>query len=125
MMVKLKSDESRNTGAASTVTAASPTTIRGARLQRLRALLGQSVSAISDQGFFALGNFAITTILARQMSQASFCYFSTAFAAFLLLSTFYCAFIVDPMLVYGVSTAKTMQCSYVRKVVALHCRARW
>lgn len=122
MMATLKSDESQNTSAVSTETTASPATIRGAGLQRLRGLLSQSVSAISDQGFFALGNFAVTTILARQMSQASFGYFSTAFAAFLLLSTFYCAFIVDPMLVYGVSTAKTMQRSYVGKVVSLHWR---
>lgn len=89
---------------------------------RLRDLFGQSASAISDQGFFALGNFAVNTILARQMSQAAFGTFSSAFAAFLLLSTAYCAFVIDPMLIYGVSTASELQRSYVRRVVSLHWR---
>src|ERR1700676_2397687 len=88
-------------------------TIGGVGRQRLRAIVSQSASAISDQGFFALGNFAITTILARQMSQASFGHFSAAFAAFMLLSPVYCGLISDPMLVYGASTAKRTQRSYV------------
>lgn len=91
-------------------------------LQRLRGLFSQSASAISDQGFFALGNFAISTILARQMSQAAFGQFSSAFAAFILLSTGYCAFVMDPMLVYGMSKANDRQRSYVRRVVSLHWR---
>lgn len=90
---------------------------------RVRDLFGQSASAISDQGFFALGNFAINTILARQMAQATFGRFSAAFAAFLLLSTVYCAFVIDPMLIYGVSTASGLQKSYVRRVVSLHWRS--
>lgn len=90
---------------------------------RLRDLFGQSASAISDQGFFALGNFAINTILARQMAPATFGRFSAAFAAFLLLSTVYCAFVVDPMLIFGVSSAIGLQKSYVRRVVSLHWRA--
>lgn len=89
---------------------------------RLRGLFSQSASAISDQGFFALGNFAMSTILARQMSQAAFGQFSSAFAAFILLSTGYCAFVVDPMLVFGMSKANNRQRSYVRRVVALHWR---
>src|ERR1700686_4185344 len=80
-------------------------TMGGMGLQRLRGVFSQSASAISDQGFFALGNFAITTILARQMSQATFGEFSSAFAAFIPLSTVYCAFVVDPMLVFGASKA--------------------
>jgi O-antigen/teichoic acid export membrane protein len=91
-------------------------------LHRLRGLLSQSASAISDQGFFALGNFAISTILARQMSQAAFGQFSSAFAAFILLSAGYCAFVVDPMLVFGMSKANDRQRSYVRRVVSLHWR---
>src|SRR5580700_1145252 len=78
-------------------------------LSRLRVLFSHSVSAIGDQGFFALGNFAVSTILARQMSQTAFGQFSAAFAAFILLSTMYCAFVVDPMLVYGVSKANNRQ----------------
>ncbi len=91
-------------------------------LQRFRGLFSQSASAISDQGFFALGNFAMSTILARQMSQAAFGQFSSAFAAFILLSTGYCAFVVDPMLVFGMSKANDRQRSYVRRVVSLHWR---
>lgn len=91
-------------------------------LRRLGGLFSQPVSAISDQGFFALGNFAVSTILARQMSKESFGQFSSAFAAFLLLSTIYCAFVVDPMLVYGVSRASDRQRSYVRRVISLHWR---
>jgi O-antigen/teichoic acid export membrane protein len=90
--------------------------------RRLRGMFSQSASAISDQGFFALGNFAVSTILARQMSQTAFGQFSAAFAAFILLSTIYCAFVVDPMLVYGVSKAHDRQHSYLRRVVALHWR---
>lgn len=97
--------------------------IRGMGRQRLCAVVSQSVSAIGDQGFFALGNFAVTTILARQMSKASFGHFSAAFAAFMLLSPVYCGLISDPMLVYGASTAKGSQRSYVRQVVSLHWRA--
>jgi O-antigen/teichoic acid export membrane protein len=89
---------------------------------RLRGLFSQSASAISDQGFFALGNFAMSTILARQMSQAAFGQFSSAFAAFILLSTGYCAFVVDPMLVFGMSKANDRQRSYVGRVVSLHWR---
>lgn len=98
------------------------TFFREARL-RLPNSLGKSASAISDQGFFALGNFAVNTILARQMSQVAFGRFSAAFAGFLLLSTVYCAFVVDPMLIYGGSAASGLQQSYVRRVVVLHWRA--
>ena len=91
-------------------------------IRRFRGLFSQSASAISDQGFFALGNFAMSTILARQMSQAAFGEFSSAFAAFILLSTGYCAFVVDPMLVFGMSKANDRQRSYVRRVVSLHWR---
>jgi O-antigen/teichoic acid export membrane protein len=94
----------------------------GMGLRRFRGLFSQSASAISDQGFFALGNFAISTILARQMSQATFGEFSSAFAAFILLSTVYCAFVVDPMLVFGASKANDRQRSYIRRVVSLHWR---
>lgn len=97
-----------------------PRTIGGVGLPRLRAVLGHSASAISDQGFFALGNFAVSTILARQMSETAFGQFSAAFAAFILLSTVYCPFVVDPMLVYGVSIANGGQRSYVRRVIKLH-----
>src|ERR1700692_738526 len=69
-------------------------------IRRFRGLFSQSASAISDQGFFALGNFAMSTILARQMTQAAFGQFSSAFAAFILLVTGYCAFAVDPMWVF-------------------------
>src|SRR3954462_5547887 len=93
-----------------------------AGLRRVGNIFSQPVSAISDQGFFALGNFAVSTILARQMSKGAFGQFSAAFAAFLLLSTIYCAFVVDPMLVYGVSKAGDRQRSYVRKVISLHWR---
>lgn len=92
----------------------------GAGRQRLTAILSQSVSAIGDQGLFALGNFAVTTTLARQMSQSAFGHFSAAFAAFMLLSPIYCGLVTDPMLVYGASTLKTRQRSYVRHVVSLH-----
>lgn len=91
-------------------------------LRRLGVLFSQPVSAISDQGFFALGNFAVSTILARQMAKSAFGQFSSAFAAFLLLSTIYCAFVVDPMLVFGVSKAAARQRSYLRKVISLHWR---
>jgi O-antigen/teichoic acid export membrane protein len=94
----------------------------GGAVQRLRGVFSQSASAISDQGFFALGNFAVSTILARQMSQTAFGQFSAAFAAFILLSTIYCAFVADPMLIYGVSKAHDRQHSYVRSVVSLHWR---
>ena len=103
----------------------SPGASSGARsegMRRFRVLLGQSASAISDQGLFALGNFAISMILARQMSQSAFGQFSAAFAAFILLSTVYCAFVVDPMLVYGASTSQRTQRSYVRQVISLHWR---
>jgi len=99
---------------------ASHSRIGGAGRQRLVALISQSVSAIGDQGFFALGNFAVTTILARQMSQGAFGHFSAAFAAFMLLSPIYCGLITDPMLVYGASTLRNRQRSYVRQVVLLH-----
>ncbi len=119
MMETLKADADQQTDLAA-VRNVAPRTIGGVGLPRLRAVLGQSASAISDQGFFALGNFAVSTILARQMSEAAFGQFSAAFAAFILLSTVYCPFVVDPMLVYGVSTANTSQRSYVRRVIALH-----
>jgi len=119
MMENLKSDEGQE------LEDALPSRSRavgGGALRRLRGVFSQSASAISDQGFFALGNFAVSTILARQMSQTAFGQFSAAFAAFILLSTIYCAFVVDPMLVYGVSKARDRQHSYVRSVVALHWR---
>ncbi len=100
--------------------ASSPAGSEGMR--RFRVLLGRSASAVSDQGLFALGNFAISMILARQMSQSAFGQFSAAFAAFILLSTVYCAFVVDPMLVYGGSTSQRTQRSYVRQVISLHWR---
>lgn len=99
---------------------ASRSILGGVDRHRLRVIVSQSVSAVSDQGFFALGNFAVSTILARQMLQGTFGRFSAAFAAFMLLSPIYCGLISDPMLVYGASSARSTQRSYVRQVVRLH-----
>lgn len=117
----LKTELGQDTGANA---GQAPTTSRagaaGTGRKRLFDIVSQSVGAVGDQGFFALGNFAITTILARQVSQGVFGQFSAAFAAFMLLAPIYCGLVTDPMLVYGASTLKNKQRSYVRQVVVLH-----
>ncbi len=116
--VKLADEQSITEVATARARSADAVSARG--MERMRRLFSQSASAISDQGFFAVGNFAMSTILARQMTQSAFGQFSSAFAAFILLVAGYCAFVVDPMLVFGMSKTKDRQRSYVKKVVSLH-----
>jgi hypothetical protein len=80
----------------------------------------QGIGAIADQGLFAISNFSLNLILARRMATTEFGAFSAAFAAFLLLATFYSAIVTEPMLIFALSTRHKWQRSYVKRVSALH-----
>ncbi len=80
----------------------------------------QGIGAIADQGLFAISNFSLNLILARRMATTEFGAFSAAFAAFLLLATFYSAIVIEPMLIFSLSTRQKWQRSYVRRVNGLH-----
>jgi hypothetical protein len=83
----------------------------------------QGIGAIADQGLFAISNFALNLILARQMAPVEFGAFSAAFVTFLLIATIYTAIVTEPMLVFALSSRAGQQRSYVKRVATLHWKA--
>lgn len=57
--------------------------------------------AIADRGLFAVTNFLANIVLARWMRPEEYGAFATAYALFLLLTTFHTAMLAEPMMVFG------------------------
>ena len=64
-------------------------------------LAGKGSFAVIDQALFAGVNFLLSVLLARWLIPKEYGAFSITFSVFFLLSTFYSAFMVEPMLVFG------------------------
>lgn len=56
---------------------------------------------VLDQGLFAGGNFLLNVLLARWIAPTEYGAFALAYSIFLLLGTFYSAFLTEPLLVFG------------------------
>lgn len=61
----------------------------------------RTVSAVADQGLFAVTNFGLNIVLARWLDAQSYGAFAVAYAIFILLITLENGLLSQPMLVYG------------------------
>lgn len=83
---------------------------------------GKALLAVLDQGAYAAGNFLLAVLLARGVSPASYGVFAFAYSFFWLASTVHCAFVTEPMLVYGASTWSAKWPAYFRALSRWHWR---
>ncbi|MHC5537863.1 lipopolysaccharide biosynthesis protein [Singulisphaera rosea] len=73
--------------------------------------------AVLDQGLFAIGNFTLTTALARETSSEVFGAYSIAFAWFLLVMVVHSSLVTEPLVVFG---PRGGGLTYYRAVARLH-----
>lgn len=85
-------------------------------------MAGSAVVAVLDQAAYAGGNFLLAVILARNVAPAAYGVFAFTYSFFWLACTVHCAFVTDPMLVYGASTWKENWPAYFRVLSGLHWR---
>src|SRR5882672_9588337 len=69
------------------------------RPRGLRSWLFRSGFSLLDQGAFALGNFGVQIVLARELAAPAYGAFASTNAAFALLLTMQTALVIEPMLV--------------------------
>src|SRR5207247_11135829 len=75
--------------------------------------LGREFWAVTDQGLFAVSNFALNVLLARWLAPQDYGAFAVAFAVFLLLGTFHSSLLIEPMLVFGPGRYRRRLSEYV------------
>jgi O-antigen/teichoic acid export membrane protein len=83
---------------------------------------GKGSLAVVDQALFAGSNFVLSILLARWLTPAEYGAFAVAFSIFLLLSTFYTALIIEPMLVFGAGKYDGGFFKYIRFLISGHWR---
>jgi len=81
---------------------------------------GKGSLAVVDQALFAGSNFLLSILLARWLTPAEYGAFAVGFSIFLLLSTFYTALIIEPMLVFGAGKYDTGFFKYMRSLISGH-----
>jgi len=81
---------------------------------------GKGSLAVVDQALFAGSNFVLSILLARWLTPAEYGAFAVAFSIFLLLSTFYTALIIEPMLVFGAGKYDAGFFKYIRFLISGH-----
>lgn len=80
----------------------------------------RSFWAVSDQGFFAVSNFALNVLLARWLMPQEFGSFVLAYTIFLLLATIHNGLIIEPLLVFGSSNYRDQHSMYRAAMLQLH-----
>ncbi len=85
-------------------------------------IAGKALLAVLDQGAYAGGNFLLAVLLARSVTPASYGVFAFAYSFFWLASTVHCAFVTEPMLVYGASKWGAQWPAYFRELARWHWR---
>jgi O-antigen/teichoic acid export membrane protein len=79
---------------------------------------GPLLASLVDQALFSGANFALQLLLARWLAPSAYGTFAVAFAAFLFLSGFYNALVLEPMSVLGAQ--REAASGYVPGLVRLH-----
>jgi O-antigen/teichoic acid export membrane protein len=82
--------------------------------------LAKGFWAVSDQGLFAVSNFALSVLLARWLSPQDYGAFATAFAVFLLIGTLHTGLLTEPMLVFGSGRYKNRLSEYLGALLYGH-----
>lgn len=89
-------------------------------LSKYGASLSEGIWSLIDQFSFAAGNFALNIYLARTMSHAEYGLFASNYTAFLLASSLYMAFFVEPMTIYGSRNFLGNINGYIDKIYTWH-----
>lgn len=76
--------------------------------------------ALADQGVFALSNFLVNVILARNLVPASFGIYSSAYSVFLFLGALHGGLFIEPLMVFSVSRYQDCIHDYIGEVISLH-----
>ena len=92
----------------------------GDLVRRRRGWVSKGLWAVTDQGLFALSNFALNLLLARWLPQRDYGAFAVAFSVLLLMGTVHTALLSEPMLVFGPSRYRDSTAAYVRRLTPLH-----
>src|SRR4051794_7045843 len=75
---------------------------------------------VTDQGVFALTNFALNVQLARWLSPYGYGLFAISFTGFVLLSVVHYACLLEPLLVLSPRVTVDRQRSYLQALLRLH-----
>jgi O-antigen/teichoic acid export membrane protein len=87
---------------------------------RLRAWGLKSALALMDQGIFSGAGFLVNLLLARWLAPASYGAFAVAFAAFLFISGFHIALLLEPLTVMGAGRHSENLPAYFRAQFLVH-----
>lgn len=93
---------------------------RRPEVEQARRWLAWGFWSVMDQGLFAGTNFLAGVLLARWLAPATYGAVSTAYAVFLLLSTFHLALWAEPMLVFGSGRLQAGFAAYRRILLRYH-----
>jgi O-antigen/teichoic acid export membrane protein len=83
---------------------------------------GKAFWSVTDQGLFAVSNFALGVLLARWLPADQFGSFAVAHSVFLLLGTLHGGLVTEPMLVFGSSRHDRRFSGYLDVLVHAHWR---
>ncbi|MGH7626911.1 MAG: hypothetical protein ACREOJ_16545, partial [Gemmatimonadaceae bacterium] len=81
---------------------------------------GRGVWAITDQGLFAVSNFAMNILLARWLTPTEYGAFAIAYSVFLLFGTLHTALLTEPMLIFGSVKYEADFAAYMRVLLRGH-----
>ncbi|HWG53358.1 MAG TPA: hypothetical protein VN677_08670 [Gemmatimonadaceae bacterium] len=81
---------------------------------------GRGVWAITDQGLFAVSNFAMNILLARWLTPTEYGAFAIAYSVFLLFGTLHTALLTEPMLIFGSAKYEAGFAAYMRVLLRGH-----
>jgi O-antigen/teichoic acid export membrane protein len=90
------------------------------RQTRLATWGGRGFWAVTDQGLFALSNFALNILLARWLVPEEYGAFAVAYTIFLLLGTVHTGILTEPMQVFGPGKHKEQFGHYLYVLVKGH-----
>ena len=80
----------------------------------------RGISAVLDQGLFAIPNLVVNILLARWLSPREYGAFVAAYAVLLLIAIAHSALVIEPMLVFGPTKFADRFVGYLNDVLRLH-----
>jgi O-antigen/teichoic acid export membrane protein len=90
------------------------------RTRRIASWTARGVSAVADQGLFAVSNLIVNLLLARWLTSREYGAFVAAYVVLILVSVAHSALLIEPMLVFGPSTYAGRFKEYLRTILRLH-----
>jgi O-antigen/teichoic acid export membrane protein len=77
-------------------------------------------ASLTDQFVYSGANFFLNVLLARWLLAAEFGGFGVSYSIFIMSTSFYNAFILEPLILFGSTTYKSQLRSYLQILVLLH-----